>query len=151
MGYINYIYSCLFKKRVNTVRISQSMCMWCNSSLFRTLSLKFLSIDGVDACQSFVRFHYRRQRSEIMVGSNNFEPWACHLVSENFLSFAVAIHGGLPSLFCGMVNCGLGSVCYQIPYVQETSWDFSSRRILTHNFLCHRGAMEAPMDGNCKR
>ena len=27
-----------------------------------------------------------------IVGSNNFEPWACHLASEKFLSFAVSIY-----------------------------------------------------------
>ena len=28
------------------------------------------------------------------IGSSNFGPWACHLASENFLSFAIAIYGG---------------------------------------------------------
>ena len=37
---------------------------------------------------------------------------------------------------------GLGFVRYQIPNLQEASWDFSSKRILTHNFTCHRESME---------
>ena len=34
------------------------------------------------------------QQKVVIVGSNNFEPWACHLVSEKFVSFAVSIYGG---------------------------------------------------------
>ena len=57
------------------------------------------------------------------VGTNNFGPWACHLASEKFLSFAVAIQASIAPDLCGMENLGLGFVRYQIPNLQETSWD----------------------------
>ena len=39
---------------------------------------------------------------------------------------------------------GLGFDCYQIPNLQETSWDFSSGRILTHTFSRHREQWKPP-------
>ena len=52
-----------------------------------------------------------------VLGSNNFGPWACHLASEKFLSFAVAIHEGFHCSSLGpgrgMKNGGVRFVCYQ--------------------------------------
>ena len=61
----------------------------------------------------------------------------------------------LPSMGASIALLCHGKLWVRIPLLsitdlQETSQDFSSRRILTHNFSCHRGVMEAPMDGNCK-
>ena len=72
-----------------------------------------------------------------IVGSNNFGPWVCHLASGTFFIVCSCHPWGLPLLLCGMENCGLGFVCYQIHNLQETSWDFSSRQILT---ITHNGS-----------